>query len=79
MVLQRKILNKNFFPGKSFNTFCLKLYFTYMLQVIFLSQVIFIFAFVSTLLGYITIPKNKQKKLPEVKKINYNKYKLQVY
>ena len=31
-----------------------------------LSQVIFIFSFVSTLLAYITIPKNKRKpKLPE--------------
>ena len=43
----------------------------------FLSQVIFIFCFFfSTVLVYISIPKNKRKqKLPEIKKINDLQYK----
>ena len=33
----------------------------------FSSQVIFIFSFVSASLAYNTMPKNKEKKLPEIK------------
>ena len=41
----------------------------------FLSHLIFVYFFF-TLLAYITIPKNRKqrKTLPEIKKINYNKY-----
>ena len=43
--------------------------------VIFLSQVIFTFFFVSTSLAALPYPKRKEKrKLSEIKKINYNIY-----
>ena len=42
----------------------------------FLSHLIVMFIFFFTLLAYIAIPKNRKqrKTLPEIKKINYNKY-----
>ena len=71
MVLQRKIwyFEQKFLSWKEFQYLLPEAIFDIYVAVNFLSQVIFIFSFVSTLSAYITW----------VKKINYNKYKLQVY
>ena len=71
MVLQRNIYDfeQKFLSWKEFQYLLPEAIFDIYVAVYILSQVIFIFSFVSTLLAYITW----------VKKIDYNKYKLHVY